>query len=63
MKHTVVIDDSTPKGAELMELIRHLPENTVKIVDEDEETVSAEEFFSALRAEVERKFREKDTSK
>lgn len=52
MKHTVIIDDSTPKGAELMELIKHLPENTVEIVDEDEETVSAEEFFEELRAKV-----------
>lgn len=63
MKHTVIIDDSTPKGAELMELIKHLPENTVEIVDEDEETVSAEEFFLKLRNEVERKFSARDTQK
>lgn len=60
MKHTVIIDDETLKGAELMDIIKQFPRDVVEFVEDDEKTISAEEFFATLRSEVDKKFAEKE---
>lgn len=61
MKHTIEINDKTKQGKALLEIIRSMPVNAVSIIEED--TISAEHFFSELRKEVKKQFSQKNKTK
>ena len=63
MKHTIIVDDEAPKGAELMDIIKQFPQETVEIVGDEEDLsdcVPIEVWADELRKAVKKKFEEKE---
>lgn len=66
MKHTIIVDDEAPKGAELMDIIKQFPIETVEILGDEEDLsdcVPIEVWGEELMAQLEKAYAKKDKKK